>query len=152
MTQRVYLDHNATVPIRPEVLDTMSEVLQIGGNASSVHAEGRKARQFLEVARVELLRSKGISYKEIEDAGILLPVRNFSIKYIAPAKYDDVLFIETEIIKINGSRIEFIYEIRNQKKLLIATANTELVFVNSDTMKPTQVPTEILEFHETEIK
>ena len=45
MTRRVYLDHNATVPIRPEVLDTMSEVLQIGGNASSVHAEGRKARQ-----------------------------------------------------------------------------------------------------------
>lgn len=51
MTRRVYLDHNATVPIRPEVLDTMSEILQIGGNASSVHAEGRKARQFLEVAR-----------------------------------------------------------------------------------------------------
>jgi acyl-CoA thioester hydrolase len=108
--------------------------------------------QFLEVARVELLRSKGVSYKELEDAGILLPVRNFSIKYIAPAKYDDVLFIETEIVKINGSRIEFIYEMRNQKNLLIATANTELVFVNSDTMKPTQVPTEILEFHETEIK
>ena len=108
--------------------------------------------QFLEVARVELIRSKGISYKEIEDAGILLPVRNFSIKYIAPAKYDDVLFIKTEIVKINGSRIEFIYEMRNQKNLLIATANTELVFVNSDTMKPTQVPTEILEFHETEIK
>lgn len=108
--------------------------------------------QFLEVARVELLRSKGVSYKELEDAGILLPVRNFSIKYIAPAKYDDVLFIETEIVKINGSRIEFIYEMRNQKNLLIATANTELVFVNSDTMKPAQVPTEILEFHETEIK
>lgn len=84
--------------------------------------------QFLEVARVELLRSQGVSYKELEDAGILLPVRNFSIKYIAPAKYDDLLFIETEIVKINGSRIEFIYEIRNQKKLLIATANTELVF------------------------
>ena len=108
--------------------------------------------QFLEFARVELLRSKGVSYKELEDAGILLPVRNFSIKYIAPAKYDDVLFIKTEIVKINGSRIEFIYEMRNQKNLLIATANTELVFVNSDTMKPTQVPTEILEFHETEIK
>ena len=108
--------------------------------------------QFLEVARVELLRSKGVSYKELEDAGILLPVRNFSIKYIAPAKYEDVLFIKKEIVKINGSRIEFIYEMRNQKNLLIATANTELVFVNSDTMKPAQVPTEILEFHETEIK
>ena len=56
MTQRVYLDHNATVPIRLEVLDTMSEVLQIGGNASSVHAEGRKARQFLEVARENIAR------------------------------------------------------------------------------------------------
>ncbi|EJW21816.1 hypothetical protein IMCC14465_02100 [alpha proteobacterium IMCC14465] len=56
MTRRVYLDHNATVPMRPEVLDTMSEVLQIGGNASSVHAEGRKARQFLEVARENIAR------------------------------------------------------------------------------------------------
>jgi len=108
--------------------------------------------QFLEVARVELLRSQGVSYKELEDAGILLPVRNFSIKYIAPAKYDDLLFIQTEILKINGSRIIFIYEIRNQKNILIATANTELVFLNSDTMKPTHVPTEILTFHETEIK
>ena len=108
--------------------------------------------QFLEVARVELLRSQGVSYKELEDAGILLPVRNFSIKYIAPAKYDDLLFIQTEILKINGSRIIFIYEIRNQKNILIATANTELVFLNSDTMKPTLVPTEILAFHETEIK
>lgn len=108
--------------------------------------------QFLEVARVELLRSQGVSYKELEDAGILLPVRNFSIKYIAPAKYDDLLFIQTEILKINGSRVIFIYEIRNQKNILIATANTELVFLNSDTMKPTHVPTEILAFHETEIK
>lgn len=108
--------------------------------------------QFLEVARVELLRSQGVSYKELEDAGILLPVRNFSIKYIAPAKYDDLLFIQTEILKINGSRVIFIYEIRNQKNILIATANTELVFLNSDTMKPTHVPTEILTFHETEIK
>jgi acyl-CoA thioester hydrolase len=108
--------------------------------------------QFLEVARVELLRSQGVSYKELEDAGILLPVRNFSIKYIAPAKYDDLLFIQTEILKINGSRIIFNYEILNQKNILIATANTELVFLNSDTMKPTHVPTEILAFHETEIK
>ena len=42
--------------------------------------------QFLEVARVEALREKGISYKELEEKGILLPVRNFSIKYIAPAQ------------------------------------------------------------------
>lgn len=56
MTKRVYLDHNATAPIRPEVLDAMSDILQIGGNASSVHAEGRRARQFLDVARESIAR------------------------------------------------------------------------------------------------
>ncbi len=108
--------------------------------------------QFLEVARVELLRSQGISYKELEDAGILLPVRNFSIKYIAPSRYDDLLSIQTEITNIKGSRIEFNYEIRNQKNVLIATAYTELVFVNSNSLKPTNAPDEILTFYENDIK
>lgn len=108
--------------------------------------------QFLEVARVELLRSKGISYKELEDAGILLPVRNFSIKYIAPSRYDDLLSIQTEITNIKGSRIEFNYEIRNQNNVLIATAYTELVFVNSNSLKPTNAPDEILTFYENDIK
>tara|TARA_B100001287_G_C22683884_1_gene532121 strand:- start:4578 stop:4976 length:399 start_codon:yes stop_codon:yes gene_type:complete len=99
--------------------------------------------QFLEVARVELLRSKGVSYKALEAEGILLPVRTFSIKYITPSKYDDVLKIETEIIKIQSSRIEFSYVIRDQNSTLIATANTELVFVDSQTMKPTKVPSKI---------
>lgn len=108
--------------------------------------------QFLEVARVELLRSKGISYKELEDAGILLPVRNFSIKYIAPSRYDDLLSIQTEITNIKGSRIEFNYEIRNQKNVLIATAYTELVFVNSNSLKPTNATDEILTFYENDIK
>ncbi|MDA9986489.1 MAG: thioesterase family protein [Crocinitomicaceae bacterium] len=108
--------------------------------------------QFLEVARVELLRSQGISYKELEDAGILLPVRNFSIKYIAPSRYDDLLSIQTEITNIKGSRIEFNYEIRNQNNVLIATAYTELVFVNSNSLKPTNAPDEILTFYENDIK
>ena len=108
--------------------------------------------QFLEVARVELLRSQGISYKELEDAGIFLPVRNFSIKYIAPSRYDDLLSIQTEITNIKGSRIEFNYEIRNQNNVLIATAYTELVFVNSNSLKPTNAPDEILTFYENDIK
>ena len=99
--------------------------------------------QFLEVARVELLRSKGISYKALEAEGILLPVRTYSIKYIAPSRYDDLLKIETEIVLIQSSRIEFSYVIRDQNSTLIATANTELVFVDSQTMKPTKAPSKI---------
>ncbi|MEJ6505318.1 MAG: thioesterase family protein [Crocinitomicaceae bacterium] len=99
--------------------------------------------QFLEVARVELLRSNGVSYKSLEEKGILLPVRTFSIKYIAPSKYDDLLQIETIISKIQASRIEFSYEIRNEKNNLIATAITELVFLDSGTMKPINAPEKI---------
>ena len=103
--------------------------------------------QFLEVARVELLRSKGITYKTLESEGILLPVRTFSIKYIAPSRYDDLLRIETEIIKIQSSRIEFSYVIRDQNSTLIATANTELVFVDSKSMKPIKAPSKISDLY-----
>ena len=99
--------------------------------------------QFLEVARVELLRSNGISYKALEAEGILLPVRTFSIKYITPSRYDDLLKIETEIIKIQTSRIEFSYVIRDQNSTLIATANTELVLVDYQSMKPIKTPSKI---------
>ena len=103
--------------------------------------------QFLEVARVELLRSKGITYKTLESEGILLPVRTFSIKYVAPSRYDDLLRIETEIIKIQSSRIEFSYIIRDQNSTLIATANTELVFVDSQSMKPIKAPSKISDLY-----
>ena len=95
--------------------------------------------QYLEVARVETLRKQGISYKELEEKGILLPVRNYSIKYVSPAKYDDLLIIHTEIKKLEGSRIVFSYQIHKDKQL-IATAKTELVFVSSKTFKPTKMP------------
>ncbi|MDG1719772.1 MAG: thioesterase family protein [Bacteroidia bacterium] len=95
--------------------------------------------QFLEVARVETLRKLGISYKELEEKGILLPVRNYSIKYIAPAKYDDIIQINTEISDIKNSQIIFKYSIYLEQKL-IATARTELVFVSKENYKPIKVP------------
>ncbi len=53
--------------------------------------------EYLEVARVELFRKIGISYNEIEQRGIWLPVSEYSIKYLKPAKYDDLLEIKTTI-------------------------------------------------------
>jgi len=98
--------------------------------------------QFLEVARVEALREYGISYKELEQHGVLLPVRTFTIKYLFPAKYDDVLHIKTIITHLEGARISFSYEIHSNQKKLIATAQTELVFVNAKTLKPMPMPTQ----------
>ena len=96
--------------------------------------------QFLEVGRVEALRSCGFSYNELESQGVLLPVRSFSIKYVSPAKYDDILEIQTSITKIEGTRIEFSYVVKTSEGILIANAETELVFVSADSLRPIPMP------------
>ena len=63
--------------------------------------------QYFEVGRVEALRSIGMSYKALEESGIMLPVSEFQVKYFAPAYYDDLLRIETQIIELRGSRLLF---------------------------------------------
>ncbi len=101
--------------------------------------------QYLEVARVESLRELGVSYKELEDRGVMLPVSEFSISYKYPAKYDDLLTIECNITELSGARILFDYTIQNEQNRLVATATTTLVFVAKENMKPIAPPTEFIE-------
>jgi acyl-CoA thioester hydrolase len=96
--------------------------------------------EFLEVGRVEAIRSKGITYKQLEDDGIMLPVSEFQIKYLAPAKYDDLLNIVTCISHLKGTRLYFTYEIFNEDHKKLVEASTTLVFVNAETMKPIHAP------------
>ena len=100
--------------------------------------------QYFEVARVEALRSKGITYKKMEEQGIMMPVLDLNIKYIRPAQYDDLLCIHTSITKITGSRIFFEYEIYNEKEELLNKAQTTLVFVDTATQRPCRCPEEII--------
>ncbi|MCG7394204.1 cysteine desulfurase [Microvirga sp. ACRRW] len=65
MGQRTYLDHNATSPVRPQVAETVLRVLQLPGNASSVHSEGRAARGEMEAARVSVARLVGAKAKNV---------------------------------------------------------------------------------------
>lgn len=101
--------------------------------------------QYFEVGRVEALRSLGMSYRELEEKGIMLPVSEFSVKYKNPALYDDELTITTHIIEVKGARIVFDYEIFKESDLLIATAQTTLVFVNKETKRPISAPEDFLE-------
>ncbi len=96
--------------------------------------------EYLEVARVELFRSIGISYDEIEKRGIWLPVSEYKIKYLKPAYYDEILEIHTFIRKIPGVRIEFEYEIYNDSKQKITEAEVTLFFLNSETNKVSKCP------------
>ena len=100
---------------------------------------------YLEQGRTEWLRDIGFSYKWMEDNGIHLPVVELSIKYKAPARYDDVLTVTTTLKKIPTYQIEFSYEIHNQEGQLLITGETSLVFVNSVTNKLQRAPNYLLE-------
>ena len=100
--------------------------------------------KYIEVGRVELLRSIGISYKQIEELGFGLPVVNLKINYRKPAFYDDLLTIETTIKKINNIKLIFKCKIYNEQDVLLNTAETTLVFVNLETRKVCSPPNLII--------
>ena len=96
--------------------------------------------EYFEVARVELFRTLGISYDEIERRGIFLPVSEYKIKYLKPGLYDQLLEIHTYIKKIPGVKIEFEYEIYNEDKVKITEASTTLFFLDAETNKIVRCP------------
>lgn len=99
---------------------------------------------YFEVARVETLRSLGITYKSLEDSGILLPVSEYSIRYLKPAFYDDELRIDTVIPVLPTARIRFEYKTYRGDELL-NTAQTELVFVDKSSGRPMRCPAQVLD-------
>ena len=98
---------------------------------------------YFEVARVETLRACGITYKSLEDAGILLPVIDFHIRYFSPAHYDDEIQITTAISQLPTARIQFQYQ-THRGETLLNEAETDLVFVDAATGKPMRCPQDIL--------
>ena len=96
--------------------------------------------QYYEVGRVELLRSLGLTYKELEEMGFALPVVNLNINYKKPAYYDDELTIRTTIKKLPSAKITFYYEMLNANNELLNIGEVVLVFVNKETGKPCFAP------------
>jgi len=96
--------------------------------------------EYFEVARVEALRDLGITYRDMEDSGIVLPVLDYKIKYVKPAYYDELLTIKTRIENPPSARIHFNYETFNEEGVLLNFAETTLVFINSQTRKPCPPP------------
>ena len=100
---------------------------------------------YLEIGRLEWLDSIGVSYKQMEANGIMLPVASMDLKYSKPAFYDDILTIKTTLLKRPTASIEFAYEIRNSSGELLTTAHTKLAFVNMKSNFPTRCPQYILD-------
>lgn len=101
--------------------------------------------EFFEVGRVEWLRALGVTYKSLEDSGIMLPVLNLNINYLKPAKYDDLLTIVTTLKKKPLVKIEFEFEVYNEENELLTTGFTCLVFVDMKKNKPIKAPQSLLD-------
>lgn len=101
--------------------------------------------QFIEMGRVEWLRSIGVSYRSIEESGIMLPVISLHLDYKKPARYDDLITVSTSLKKAPGVRIEFDYRIYNEEKEILTLGNTVLAFVDMKTGRPVKCPDHILE-------
>ena len=95
---------------------------------------------FYEIARTEMLRSTGISYKELEEMGVMLPVTEMKTKYLKPGKYDDLITIRVTIRQKPAVRIIFEYELFNENGELLNQGETSLVFVNMEKNRPCMPP------------
>ncbi|WP_422079751.1 acyl-CoA thioesterase [Ulvibacterium sp.] len=101
--------------------------------------------QYLEMGRIEWLRVLGISYKSMEESGILLPVISLQINFKKSALYDDLITVKTILKKPPMARIEFDYVIYRNSNEILATANTVLAFMDRDTKRPRRCPDYLLE-------
>lgn len=96
--------------------------------------------RFYEIARTELLRQYGITYRQIEESGIVWPVRNLQITYLKPAFYDDLLTVRTIVEELPTVRFRIKTEIYNEAGELINHGEVVLISTNSQTGKATKTP------------
>jgi acyl-CoA thioester hydrolase len=96
--------------------------------------------RFFETARAEWIRAHGISYRELEAQGIIIPVIEAHVRYRQPARYDDLIDIATTARAIGRARVEFAYAIRRAGAgPLLAEGTTVHAFLDRDG-RPRRMP------------
>ena len=95
---------------------------------------------YYEVARVETLRELGFVYSQLEDSGIMMPVIECKMRYIKPARYDELLNVKVTIPSKPGVKMLFTYEITNEAGVIVNKGETTLVFVEMKSGNPIQIP------------
>lgn len=101
--------------------------------------------QYYEVGRAEAMRQLGTSYKEMEDQGVVMPIAHMQLKYIRPARYDDLLTIRTSVPGMPASRMHFDYEIFNEQGQKLNQGSTTLAFLKKESGRPCPAPSWFLD-------
>lgn len=90
-----------------------------------------------EIARTDYIKSAGMSYADMERAGVMLPVTGISCRYRLPAKYDDLLVITAKITRLTPARIEFSYTVTKKgESAVLAEGTSSHGFVDAKTFRP----------------
>ncbi len=95
---------------------------------------------YYEMARTEFMRRLGVSYREMEESGVYLVVREVNSKYFAPAYYDEILHVTVKLVAEPMVKVTFDYEIHNDKGELLNTGRTVLASVDAKTRRPVRCP------------
>jgi acyl-CoA thioester hydrolase len=102
--------------------------------------------QYFEVGRVEAIRQLGFSYKNIEATGIIMPVVEMQVKYVRPARYDDLITIKTTLRELPTShKITFYQEVLNEQEKLLTAGTVRLYFIDSKTFQRASIPEKLKE-------
>lgn len=100
---------------------------------------------YYEAARSDFMRSLGLSYAEVEQRGLMMPILEVQSKYHRPARYDELLTVRILLDELPVTRVNFRYEIYNEEGTLINRGMTQLGFMNSTTRRPCRCPEWFLE-------
>jgi acyl-CoA thioester hydrolase len=100
--------------------------------------------QYFEVGRVEAIRNLGISYKDMEAQGIMMPVIEWQAKFLRPAKYDDLITIKTILKELpEDHRITFHQEVYNEEGKLLTSGKVLLYFMTLPGMQRASMPADL---------
>ncbi|MBI5445595.1 MAG: acyl-CoA thioesterase [Deltaproteobacteria bacterium] len=100
--------------------------------------------RIFELGRNEYMRVRGLTYVEVEARGLKLPVIEARCRYLKPARYDDLLTVETRVTRARGARVCFAYELKSEAGELLVDGHTEHAIVG-DTGKPVRLPADVME-------
>jgi acyl-CoA thioester hydrolase len=101
--------------------------------------------EYFEVARAESIRQLGLTYADMETTGVIMPVIEVQCRYLRPALYDDLLTVKVILKELPvHHKIEFLQEVYNEKKELLASGKVILYFMEKQTMKRVTMPEELL--------
>ncbi len=100
--------------------------------------------RFMERARTEWLRAYGFSQEALRhEQGIIFAIRELNIKFLLPARLDDLLDVSAKLTGTGGASLQFIQTISNRRQQLICTAEVNCVCLDAKSLKPHRLPTQL---------